>query len=413
MFFVYGCGSNATCGGLGGVSGTSPNNGTVSGKAGVVDHLGGTFTGIPDVNIVYSGAAGITSLNRKIMDLGDVTATTDASGKYTLSGLPSGLVTVTATRDGYNPQSIRADSANINFVMEILMSGDATIKGTIEGVDAGTAIDLNATTYPFNDLYVHPLFFDQTTMTYEVDGATDGITYVRARYNDGVNNHYAYNSVATSSGGISYMNISFEAAATIDATQITVPSGYTLTDIRPMITKNNIALVDAGDDLSPSGTSCQWDHLAPLKAGDKYVIRVDATDEAYDRYVKDYFGRSAGSQTFIDNSTIPTQVMINPPSNSFTTAPTTLEWAPVPGANYYQILVEDTDLPTWDWYIYTAETSIEIPSIILSIMPGGTKNIYIDARHFHTTPPITDLNTLPLNGNYEEYRLWSGYGPII
>jgi len=398
--FLHGCASSPTSGG-GSSSDVAPNTGTISGYVYVCDHGGGTYTGTPEV---------IISVSTEAMSL-EVVTTTDASGKYTLSGLSSGLITVTATGAGYDPQTIVANSSTINFVIKNLgigLAGTATIRGTIEGVAGGTSVSLKA--YPFSQKHFNSstYFFDLTTLTYEVTGAPDdGDTYIRAYYTDGGGNlHFAYNKITTSSGGTFYMNISFEAGVTIDATIISVPSGYTASNIWASVSKNNRKIVRVSDNLDISGTSCQLNGIAPLKSGDSYIVTIVATDAADDGYIKDYFGRSTGNQTFIDNSSMPSPFMVNPPSCNFTTIPTSLEWNSVSGADYYVLDVYGT---SFAWHIYTADTKIKIPPSIVSLMPAGGKNLDIVARHYVTSPPqIYNLNAISPD-NYYDYSLLYGF----
>ncbi|MFC1568582.1 carboxypeptidase-like regulatory domain-containing protein [Candidatus Margulisiibacteriota bacterium] len=97
---TYGCGRVDTSGGIsfGGIGvGGDPNSGTVSGT--VIDF----YTGAP-----ISGAT--------VTD-GTVSTTTDSNGEYTLAGVSSGTIMVSATATGYSVMSLKANNDQMNFAL--------------------------------------------------------------------------------------------------------------------------------------------------------------------------------------------------------------------------------------------------------------------------------------------------------
>jgi len=397
MAFIFGCGTTPTSGGGGG-----GNKGTISGHAYVCDYEGGTYTGTSEVIIYVSTEA---------MSQAAVT-TTDANGAYTLTGLPSGKIALTATREGNNPITIVADSSTVNFVVSSDAIGDATISGTIEGVAGGTTVHLKFSSCPATDADFYcsdNLSFDPVTMTYQVPGVPLGEVYVGAWTTEAGTTRYAYNKTTISSSGTHYMNITFEAGGvTIEATHFSVPPGYTFSGLGVRVAKSNdTTSVSVGNEDITSGTTFRVDDLPTLKAGDKYTVRISATNEAntYRRY---YPNKTAGSYTFDDDSTtiIPSQIMITPASGTFetSTAPATLEWNSVTGANCYSVTVNNGG---WTWYIYTDETSITIPQCILDIMPPGENRVFVSARHYPGGIQYWDLKEF----THSHFNDWVLSGP--
>ena len=74
-----------------------------------------------------------------------VSATTDASGKFTLTGLPDGTYTLQVTATGYNPgtQSVTVSGADVTGVAITLFPTAATytLSGTITDSGTGTGLD--------------------------------------------------------------------------------------------------------------------------------------------------------------------------------------------------------------------------------------------------------------------------------
>jgi hypothetical protein len=394
LAFLYGCETGPTSSSI---STDSTNKGTISGHAYICNYYGGTYTGTPDVTISVNPST-----------------TTDANGAYTLSGLTPGKVTITAIKAGCKAKTFVIDRSTVDFVVTDLATIEpATIKGTIEGVTPGNTIYLKvysrSADTALNEYYGGILYqADPTTMTYEVRGLP-GFTCVRASCGSG----HAYNATTTSPGGISYMNISFEAGVTIDATAISVPSGYTATYMYAVVSRDNFRLVRVCDSKDISGTSCKLEDVAPLKAGYSYVVTIVSTNDAC-TYYKRYYGRSAGSQTFNDTSVLPSTLLVNPSGSTFTTAsmPSTIEWSSVGEDYYYRVYISQGGPPAtrFEWEIFTFNTSIEVPASIASMIPAGTNYIDIQAQKYHTPPQGGDFDDIYANepDNYSESSFYLG-----
>lgn len=119
--FLYGCGSNPSGGG----ESSGANSGTITGV--VYDYFEPTktFVTTTDVTVSVSTSDGINIKS----------ATVDALGAFSISGLPSGTIMVTFTQEGAVPVSIVANSSVFKPYMNVIFeypTGTATVYGSFE-----------------------------------------------------------------------------------------------------------------------------------------------------------------------------------------------------------------------------------------------------------------------------------------
>jgi hypothetical protein len=92
---------------------------------------------------VTNASGGTPIASATVTDSGGASTTTDANGIYTLSGLPTGTRSLTATAGGFTPQTLSATvtggqtTPNVNFT---LTSTTGAVTGTVTNIAGGTAI---------------------------------------------------------------------------------------------------------------------------------------------------------------------------------------------------------------------------------------------------------------------------------
>ena len=404
VWFISGCGSNPTGGGGAGSEVSNPNTGTISGY--VYKHN--------DTTGVNTGMAGIIlSVSTEAMRM-EVSATTDSTGRYTLSGLSNGTVPVTATwevsswLEGF---TIVANNDTINFVIDYEEDpGTATIRGTLEGISGVPSNYCWIDPYPISGRYFnYDSMYDETTQTYEVTYAPDdGLTYLTADWDDGVQERYAYNKINTNGGGTFDLNISFESEVTLEGVSATPPSGYTMYSASAYIAKDKKALIYAGGKWDPvSSTNGVISRVIPLKSGDSYRISLGAKDSNNEYLTKYFYDRTAGSNQNFQFSSLQTpdpfvKYLID---GGVVTGTPTFEWQSVPGATSYYVDLSGWNVNEFDWWAYTNDNKITLPpSVVSRLVSGESYDLTIRANKYVNDAPIYKMNEIS-SDRYLDYRL--------
>lgn len=398
FFYINsGCGSNPTGGGGGGGGGgVIPQSGTISGHVYDQNKTTWTYTGTTDAYVTVSSEA---------MSM-EVTATTDATGYYTITGLPAGAtVMITATKEGRDPVTIVTNSSTANIIItSIFSSGDpgtATIRGTVEGITGSPGLNVYA--YPLSGKAFHTSgVYYSASHTYQITGAPDdGDTYVVANING--TGLYAYNIVNTSGGGIHDCIITFESnTRTIEASLITPPDNYSVTWVGVWISKNNMYLAKVyGKAVTTGTTICTIEGLPPLKPGDYYCVVIGAKNGANEKLYKYFYGRSAGSGQIFDFSSpsLPAAFMKFPPDGITIAGTPTFEWNNISDASYYLLIVTGTSS---NWFAFTNGTKISMPVDIVNSLTSGTYDWQVYA---YKTPNFSGVH----NMNADSPPSYSGY----
>ena len=388
---LYGCGSGATRGGGGGGS-NNPNLGTITGHVYIYDGTNELMIGTADA---------IVSVSTEAMSL-EVSVTTGASGAFTLSGLPSGILTITATKEGITPiLSVVANSNKVDLVIGGFGSypvGTATIRGTIEGApfSGGVSPIFQVKPYLYNGKFYD--FFgtaDATTGTYEITGAPDaGLTYVRAVYVDSSAFVYyqAYAKVSPAPSSLTYLDIPHQDGITMDVHLLNKPSNHTVTGIRVYLS-NGYARLNSLNGVEPTtdaSSDYKIENQLPLQSGDSYMIEVRLSDEAGLKSRKAFFGCTGANQSLDVMLPIEQSTFLKFPAGgtSFSDI-STLEVEGVSGASYYVVMIKDPS--DYIWYIYSETTKISLPKNIRSKLSGAYA-VVVYAYKGHNTPAVYEMN---------------------
>ncbi|MCX5727132.1 MAG: hypothetical protein NT030_08240 [Candidatus Saganbacteria bacterium] len=312
----------------------------------------------------YTGAPGVTVM------VGTVVATTDANGVYTITGIPSGTVAITAFRNGYKTMTLVVNSDEVNLLLVPQASwggwpiyGTGTITGSIEHLpDSVSPDDIITTSLRQSS---DDWSYTSSTHSYNIDQAPDsGEAYVIADFWDDPQDYSAYGRVDMSGGGINILNLDFNSISTIEG-NIIVPSGFSNVGVGSSLynLNNDFIWFLSNKDISGSYYSL----IVPqLLSGDSFAVGVTAYDAANNEISKADYNITGTSHDF-DLSSLGVINFLSPTptdeANLNGELPT-FSWSPVSGSNiiYLVWIIEDSEPLKQIWDCYTKNTSITFPS---------------------------------------------------
>lgn len=397
IWLLAGCGNPTGGGGGGGGGGSAnPNMGTISGYVYTYNRTTG----------VYSGISAVVSVSTEAMTL-EVAASTDADGKYTLMGLPSGTVAVTATREvggswaNLREMTIVANSDIINFVIcGMYEPGTSTIRGTIEGLAGNPALEIytNVTVRTASGRRSDYSFsYNPGTYRYEITGApADRDTYVNIMYDK-----YGYNKIDTSGGGQYSLNISLESWITLEGTVLNIPDNYLFEQADAEIFNNHRFVSEWFYTCNKTGPESFSLNIIPAKSGDSYCayINANSADSAFFKYF--YYDNLGTKETFdLSSLALPEKLVTSPSVNEIISGTPSFEWNSVPGVTYYYLECYDKAIPytSFYWGVYTCDTRISLPACVMSQMISGHKYYFsVEAVKYINPDPIYNLNIFTSN----------------
>jgi len=395
---LYGCGANPTSSGE---DGAGTNQGTISGTIYIAYLNDGTYVPTSDAIVTVSTEAMSSAISYM----------TGANGKYKLTGLPKGEIAISVTKEGRGAYTMVANSSivdmAIDYVSGSLPTGDATIKGTIEGI-TGSFSSYSFTVRPLSGksyFAITDFMVDYTTGTFEInDAPDDGWCYVMFRGSyDGTNFFNTYGKVYTSSGQTTYATLELGSEVTVEA-KITPPTGYAVVSVKSWIANgikiyNSLRLYNQGlVDPVAGERIVTLEGLPELKYGDTYYLEIRATNEAGNLFWKNVYGRTEGGQLFNYSS-------MNIPNPSFTIWPVsgetvsgvpTFEWEALPDTGWYSVNVSGGP-DDFGWTGSTTRTKITMPAYIAARMTAAAYyNFSVNATRMENYQPTTRItNPVP------------------
>jgi hypothetical protein len=377
----------------------SVQTGTISGYVydpSTYDYSTKTFKGTPEATVI-AAAAGATYV-----------ATTDASGHYSLSGLPAGTLNVTAFKNGNSAMTIVTDQALVNFFLSGSLpakpKGTAVITGTLTGAPAGTPasmIDCYACSKTNNSSY-SDFAYIPATGSYTISHAPDeGETYVIVRYAtyEGGNNVYkcAYGKVNTAAGATAILNLAFSNFTTLGGT-ISLPAGFYPYYVSCSIAKGYQSRGSLGSaSLASTETSYLIKWLPQLAAGDSLGMYFSAQDSG-GNYISHYFYNITGTTYNADLSSqkVPTPKSSSPADNAnLAGVLPSFAWEACPGSAFYSVSLRQ-QLPSSSvqiWSAYTTDTSVSFPAGISGsgALASGATYIWSVVAVNYTPIKLNDL----------------------
>jgi hypothetical protein len=368
LVLLYGCGLQPTTGTESPV--INFNEGTVSGF--VFGRNETRWTNIPVQGAhIYISSEAMTQ---------ESTATTDANGYYSISGLAPGEVGVTVTVDGY-AQTIVQNRDTICFMIgdqSTREPGSVTIRGSCEGVQgspSSRAISLQYASGKYSDYNSHIY----SNYTFEATNILPNeYVYVMIRLQYGSVYKYYYNKVYTS-GSLNLVNVDCSKNDTVDAIVVD-PAGYTMKNMDAGLTYDHVIMSSFGSDIVLLDQAVV-NTLAPLLAGDGYYVSFLGTNPNGDSFYKPFYNETStgmGTRQFdLSGYVLPTNFMLSPATEESITTSTTFEWNAVSGADSYKVSVSQEDSPYYTWELYTTNTKVKIPGKVFAQMPtSGPTNYY-------------------------------------
>ncbi|MCX5727131.1 MAG: carboxypeptidase-like regulatory domain-containing protein [Candidatus Saganbacteria bacterium] len=322
----------------------------------------------------YSGTPEVTVM------VGNIVATTDANGAYTITGLPSGTVAITAFKDSYQTTTLVVNSDTVNFVLSPQAEygppeGTATITGTIEALPEeiypSTDDDMYLSANSISQ-YSENSSYDPDSHIYNISNAPDnGQTYVIASYCP--ENYYnqdvygAYGRIDMTGGGTKYLNLDFTSVTAISGS-VTTPSNFSPAFLSSYLFNqdNNIGYL-AGYNFDYSSN----DYLITnpqLLSGDSYFLWVLCLDPDWNCLGQEVYNFTGTSKNFdLSSLKVPSIKDPSPADGADLNGDLpTFAWNSAGSNKIYRVVVYEPYEPWRDiWECYTKNTNITIPSNII------------------------------------------------
>ncbi len=400
-----GCGTNPTSNSE--PSTNPPNSGTISGNvydSSVLDCSTGTYLATPDA-IVTVNADGSEET---------FTATTDAAGYYYLSGLPSGYVLVTVTKEGYVPITIGVNSSRVYLIFNPAEYPDLS-KVTIEGTMLATIEDIPEGMIPDFPRVNFKLSFekkfggnsgwgggfhgsspvaDTYYYEYDVSYASDQVLANSDAYVTAIctkegfwHKFYAYNRLDNVNlAGDHSITVKFNGFNTISDT-LSKPAGYVFAGaIYQLLNGGNV--ISLGHlTTDPGSGPIVHEGMPKLMSGDVYLVSYGVTKEGY--LIAKYYAYTGSHSGNADLSSIsaPEPDMGVCPSGALSTIPK-FKWQAVSGASCYFLTLTDDGTGDTVWTCITTSTEVTFPSYLAYLIDGKTINWSITAAAYTNFPGI-------------------------
>jgi hypothetical protein len=394
LSFICGCGQNVTSANRGGIKTyTGRHNGIMTGYV---------YTRNNTTYICSAKAGAFVCVSSEAMTR-EVTAVTNSSGYFSMTGIPTGEIGFTVTTDAFGPYTIYTSADAVNFVVgSTLGNGSCSVTGMVDGI-AG-ASSPSVATYMLSGKTITPSYSWYGTNMYTAEALpNDGKVYVFVNATfSGSSIRYAYGCVDTPGTGINSMNISYEAEATIEATFTLPATGLTMDHVSVYVANGNRIMQNVFD-ASVSSSSYTISGLPRLNNGDSYAVLACAINSNGDKLYKYFYGRTAVPDTFdlTSPSSLPSNMFVSPAASSTMTNATTYEWSSIIGATHYEVQLKNSS-DSVCFYALTTSTKIQIPECVFSRLGTDSYTLTVTAYKDVNTTLIEERNLLDLT-KYTEY----------
>lgn len=375
-------------------TGGNPNTGTISGYVydnSTANYDTRTYTGTPDAKVLVT----TTNFSKE--------TTTNSSGYYSLTGLPSGQINITVFKNGYYTTTLITDRSTATFLLSPYSgsypssAGGGTISGTITGLPSDTSY-----VYCYargKNKSSSSITFTATTGAYTISNAPDdGEIYVNVYYySDSGATIYTYGKVTVNKNESKTLNLAFGGTNSIRG-NVTLPSGYTSAGIASYAGKPFYYFATRGGTTINNSSTYEITNLPDILSGDSHIIWIATGESDGSQMYRMYY--NAGSIQNLDLSSVQKPTLKTPsPSDGANLAESlpTFSWDAISGTNvWYAVNISETSPESKTiWSGWTQNTSIAFPSGITeggSLESGKTYSFYVAVDDFSSNVP---LNTLP------------------
>lgn len=305
---------------------------------------------------------------------GTAETVTGADGSYGFSGIPAGVALITASAEGYVPQTLAVNRNSVNIYLgggtATSESGAATVTGTVYGLPTGVtsvyggAFSLLKSSASFN--------YDPSLYKYALTGAPDdGETYLFAYYASseaGTNRYiYAYTKLNMTPAS-QEVNLDFGASTKSLLVKAALPLNYKYPTLGVNIhngwrpSKN----IYSGTQTEESTFSVSL--LPTLQSGDSFGVTVTAlntiTGEAAYKFLAKY-NLAEGATVDLDLGTVPTLTPNSPNDEAALSANPAFSWEAINDDRVIYIVLVMSESPSRTvWTGYTKGNSLALPDTV-------------------------------------------------
>lgn len=346
---------------------------------------------------------------------GTFEVTAGADGSYKLSGIPAGEVLITATAEGFLPQTLAVNRSTVNIYLSggssTSESGSATITGTIYGLPSGVTLVYGLA----SSLLKRSSDFSYNSSLYKyilTNAPDDGETYLFAYYLSSEagtsRNIYTYTNLDMTSG-TKEVNLDFATSVSTLAVNAILPSFYKYPTLYINIYDGFRSVKEMYSRTQTQETTFLVSSLPALQAGDSYGIYVSthSTAEVMTKFLYKYNVKN-NSTVEMDLTTVPKLNLSAPVDGASFSSNPTFSWEPIAddGVVYVVCLSRAVD-PYANinvWFGLTKGSSITLP--IAVSLTSGTYQWQVNAI-CHSNLDIADVG-LTASQSYINWHLLSG-----